>query len=178
MTETTPPFGQQHVLDRGCACTVCTQAFYLERRESRPEVDKAFDKLKVRDAVACHRCGRLTANAIGYCDQHTDSLKAHATATDKEPSAQKGNGTPFMSAVGTDNWVHRSVGMKCSTCMWYSPKVGRPISDEAAAKLIEGRGAVGRCRKHSPTLQGWPVMYAADWCGDHKLDEEKVNGNA
>jgi hypothetical protein len=27
----------------------------------------------------------------------------------------------------------------------------------------------GRCRKHAPTLQGWPVVFPTDWCGDHKL---------
>jgi hypothetical protein len=64
-----------------------------------------------------------------------------------------------------DNWKHRSVGMKCSTCMWYCPK--RAHSENPA---------IGRCRKHAPTLGGFPVMYAGDWCGDHKLDEEKVNG--
>jgi hypothetical protein len=82
--------------------------------------------------------------------------------------------TAFEKLNVRDNWVHRSVGMKCSTCMWYSPKVGRPVSDEAAAKLIEGRGPVGRCRRHAPTMNGWPVMFASDWCGDHKLDEEKA----
>jgi hypothetical protein len=102
-------------------------------------------------------------------DQAFDELKVRSG---------KPLGVPEIHPSKLDNWQHRSAGMKCSTCMWYSPKVGRPISDEAAAKLIEGRGPVGRCRKHAPTLQGWPVMYAADWCGDHKLDEEKVNGNA
>ena len=57
-----------------------------------------------------------------------------------------------------DNWKHRSTGMKCSTCMWYKPK-GDVDTD------------VGRCRRHAPTMSGWPVMFATDWCGDHKLDE-------
>jgi hypothetical protein len=28
-------------------------------------------------------------------------------------------------------------------------------------------------------MNGWPVMFPGDWCGDHKLDEEKLpeNGN-
>jgi hypothetical protein len=81
--------------------------------------------------------------------------------------------------VPADNWKHRSQGMRCSSCMYYVPKVGRPVSDEAAIKLLEGRGPVGRCRRHAPLAAGggWPVMYAADWCGDHKIDEEKLGAD-
>jgi len=34
---------------------------------------------------------------------------------------------------------------------------------------------LGRCRKHAPTLDGWPAVFESDWCGDHKLDENKVD---
>ena len=57
-----------------------------------------------------------------------------------------------------DPWIHRSTGMKCRTCMWFAPK---------AASL-------GRCRRHAPTMNGYPVVFESDWCGDHKLDEEKL----
>ena len=60
----------------------------------------------------------------------------------------------------TDNWKHRNIGMQCRTCMWYNPK-------ESEIKKV------GRCRKHAPTMDGWPVMFQSDWCGDHKLDENK-----
>ena len=33
---------------------------------------------------------------------------------------------------------------------------------------------VGRCRRHAPTMNGYPVVMLDDWCGDHKLDETKV----
>ena len=69
------------------------------------------------------------------------------------------------TATTPDNWKHRSEGMSCATCMWYVQKVAK---NPGRAK------ALGRCRKHAPTLGGWPVMFAADWCGDHKLDEEKL----
>lgn len=36
---------------------------------------------------------------------------------------------------------------------------------------VQKSGNVGRCRRHAPTMQGWPVMYDSDWCGDHKLNE-------
>ncbi len=62
-----------------------------------------------------------------------------------------------------DNWKHRSEGMRCQTCMWFVPK-----ADET------GTYTVGRCRRHAPTMNGWPVMYPTDWCGDHKLDETKL----
>lgn len=61
-----------------------------------------------------------------------------------------------------DLWKHRSAGMKCATCMWFAAK---PSSEEAAPKL-------GRCRRHAPTMNGYPVVFLDDWCGDHKLDEK------
>lgn len=62
-----------------------------------------------------------------------------------------------------DNWKHRGEGMRCRTCISFVPKE----SDKGVSKL-------GRCRKHAPTMQGWPAVFESDWCGDHKLDEEKV----
>ena len=56
-----------------------------------------------------------------------------------------------------DNWEHRSSKMRCATCMWFVPKQ-----------------SIGRCRKHAPTMNGYPVVFEGDWCGDHKLDETKV----
>jgi len=59
----------------------------------------------------------------------------------------------------TDNWKHRSKNMLCNTCMWYVPKTDK----------------IGRCRKNAPSISGWPVMRPTDFCGEHKLDEEKLN---
>jgi len=61
-----------------------------------------------------------------------------------------------------DPWVHRSKGMSCSTCMWY-----------VAKKNEKGETKLGRCRRHAPTMNGYPVVFPNDWCGDHKLDENK-----
>ena len=58
--------------------------------------------------------------------------------------------------MSEDNWKHKSTGMRCRTCMWFVSKSNQQ----------------GRCRKHAPTLNGWPVVYESDWCGDHKLDSE------
>lgn len=65
-----------------------------------------------------------------------------------------------MENVKEDAWQHRAAKMRCSTCMWYSHK----------AEVI------GRCRRHAPTMTGYPVVFTTDWCGDHKLDEESYHG--
>jgi hypothetical protein len=62
--------------------------------------------------------------------------------------------------VSNDPWRHRSQGMKCSTCMWFVIK--------------ENTNTLGRCRRHSPTMNGYPVVFTTDWCEDHKLDETKL----
>ena len=59
-----------------------------------------------------------------------------------------------------DPWEHRSENMSCRTCMWYvTKKTTQPFNR-------------GRCRRHAPTMSGYPVVFVSDWCGDHKLNEE------
>ena len=62
-----------------------------------------------------------------------------------------------QAGEGKDPWIHRSSGMKCGSCMWFVEK-----------------GKLGRCRRHAPTMNGYPVVFMRDWCGDHKLDETKI----
>lgn len=75
--------------------------------------------------------------------------------------------------MSEDPWKHRSKGMRCSTCMWC-------VLKEVNTTQVQNVGAgevsirVGRCRRHSPSMTGYPVVYENDWCGDHKVDEEKV----
>jgi len=64
--------------------------------------------------------------------------------------------------AGKDPWAHRSAGMKCKTCMWHVVKEANPNSH------------IGRCRRHAPSMSGYPVVFVTDWCGDHKLDETKI----
>lgn len=66
----------------------------------------------------------------------------------------------------SDLWIHRSKNMGCRTCMYYVEKVKREDSTNTAP--------IGRCRHHSPTMRGYPVVFETDWCGDHKLDENAV----
>ncbi len=52
----------------------------------------------------------------------------------------------------TDRW-DRKDGFCCATCYVYAPK----------------DADMGRCRRHAPTMAGYPVVYRDDWCGEHKL---------
>lgn len=67
-----------------------------------------------------------------------------------------------------DPWVHRSAGMRCKTCIWF-------VKKEPTNHLSHpGQYELGRCRRHAPTMNGYPVVYMTDWCGDHRLDENKI----
>jgi hypothetical protein len=58
------------------------------------------------------------------------------------------------NTVDMDNWSHRDISMRCDSCMWFSLKEGS-VAD--------------RCRRHAPTMNGYPAIYSSDWCGDHKI---------
>lgn len=81
------------------------------------------------------------------------------------PEHHVASGQPLPPPPNVDPWKHRAAGMKCRTCMWYVPKVGVMNATEPM---------LGRCRRHAPTMNGYPAVYPDDWCGDHKLDEYKV----
>jgi len=63
-----------------------------------------------------------------------------------------------------DPWEHRASCMLCRTCMFYALKK----SNVAVLRNV------GRCRRHAPSMNGYPVVFEHDWCGDHKLDETKL----
>jgi len=95
-----------------------------------------------------------------------------------------------------DPWAHRSAGMRCKTCMWFVAKMpdaalGKGAAYNAPYNPALNTGDVGlqtaigiapqppervlgRCRRHAPTMNGFPAVWTDDWCGDHKLDETKV----
>ena len=68
--------------------------------------------------------------------------------------------------MSNDPWKHRSSKMVCMTCIWFVLK----------EKSVDSNGTVpiGRCRRHAPSMEGYPVVFGEDWCGDHKLDENKT----
>jgi len=78
-----------------------------------------------------------------------------------------------------DNWQHRGAGMKCVTCISFVVKekddvlVPKPHSVTEVQDEYDSSPALGRCRKHAPTMAGFPAVFETDWCGDHKLDENK-----
>ncbi len=99
--------------------------------------------------------------------------------------------------MSNDPWKDRPKGMKCGTCIWHVLKEQRPLElvgplpipedlnlepgviyPEGAAEravITSGpNGRLGRCRKRAPTLNGFPAVFENDWCGDHKLDENKI----
>jgi len=53
--------------------------------------------------------------------------------------------------------------MRCKSCMWFVPK-----------QAADGITDLGRCRRHAPTGMGFPPVFVNDWCGDHRLDENRV----
>ena len=74
-----------------------------------------------------------------------------------------------------DPWKHRSAGMQCRTCMWFVNKTrGKTVDAESEPADGKPLRSFGRCRRHAPTLQGYPAVFGDDWCGDHKLDENAV----
>jgi len=68
--------------------------------------------------------------------------------------------------VAEDNWKHRSESMRCGTCMFFVEKINKVVQ--------LGVHIIGRCRRNAPTMKGWPVVFSDDWCGEHKIDENKV----
>lgn len=75
----------------------------------------------------------------------------------------------FITADGDklnrDNWKGRRQGMVCETCVFFVPK--------ETHKTIDPKGLLGRCRRRAPTMNGFPVVFETDWCGDHKLKERE-----
>lgn len=70
-----------------------------------------------------------------------------------------------------DAWKHRSLSMRCKTCMFW---VEKRCDDDRPDPSKSAVGALGRCRRHAPTMAGWPAVFQMDWCGDHKLDENRI----
>ena len=74
---------------------------------------------------------------------------------------------PVPTTANADPWANRSAGMKCKTCMWFVPKIKDGTRDGVSYDL-------GRCRKHAPTMTGYPAVWVNDFCGDMKIDENKI----
>jgi hypothetical protein len=91
---------------------------------------------------------------------------------------------PLGSQTGEDMWLYRQHGRRCKTCISFVPKrrvpttrLRPPTPDMGAYFEPAPDRTLGRCRRHAPKVsEGWPAVWENDWCGDHKLDEEKLLG--
>ena len=97
-------------------------------------------------------CTNAALKESKFCRYHWETAMGEYQATVAAKATDKPD----------DNWKHRSLGMKCATCMWWVEKAG------------DNPSKLGRCRKRAPTMAGFPATYPTDWCGDHKLDEAKA----
>lgn len=93
--------------------------------------------------------------------EQSHSKHEHAAKQAAQMGAQLG-------AEAADPWRNRQSGMRCATCIWFVRK--EPQGLVSSVKAME----VGRCRRHAPTMGGYPVVYMTDWCGDHRIDENKL----
>jgi hypothetical protein len=64
--------------------------------------------------------------------------------------------------------------MRCRTCIFFVSKPVVPKYHGVPIPQFAEHGTVGRCRRHAPSMSGYPVVFETDWCGDHKLDEAKI----
>lgn len=67
-----------------------------------------------------------------------------------------------------DPWIARTSGMRCRTCVFFV------IKEPSGPRTANPARTLGRCRRHAPTMNGYPAVFEDDWCGDHKLDENKI----
>jgi hypothetical protein len=104
----------------------------------------------------------------GYLnDPPSETPTIHGPGTGPEPG---GVVTPKRGPhPDADPWAHRSAGMRCKTCMWFV----RKLTTEPHPG-VDSTGILGRCRRHAPTMSGYPAVFEHDWCGEHKLDETKL----
>lgn len=108
-------------------------------------------------------CGALTSNGhVARCPNNPYYKKE--TAMVEQPEATT---APHVHPEH-DPWKHRAKGMRCASCMWFVRK------EPTGPATHEGQHVIGRCRRHAPSMNGYPVVYETDWCGDHRVDENKV----
>lgn len=69
--------------------------------------------------------------------------------------------------MNKDPRVNRNAGMVCKTCMYFVEKVKTDSVDKPTHLF-------GRCRRNAPTMKGFVPVYGDDWCGEHRLDENKI----
>jgi len=97
-------------------------------------------------------------------DLRAEGIGQYREITKAEYAEQNRRIDASVAKQSADPWVHRSDNMLCKKCIWFVPK-------QPNSKLGYD---LGRCRRHAPTMGGYPVVFVNDWCGDHRLDENKI----
>jgi len=57
--------------------------------------------------------------------------------------------------------------------MFYVPK-----KHHSSVPPTGGPAEEGRCRRYAPSMKGYPVVFADDWCGEHKRGSNPVRDNS
>lgn len=104
---------------------------------------------------------RSTLEAVNHL-QHGQAVREPPQSSNHKSNPMVHPGQGGVVNPKRDNWADRTYKMRCNTCIFFVPK------------SAEGRkNDIGRCRRRAPTVDGFPVVFLTDWCGDHKLDETK-----
>ena len=74
-------------------------------------------------------------------------------------------GKEHLTKPDNDPRMYRVKRMLCSTCMWFVAKDTEQGADPPK---------LGRCRRHAPTMGGYPLAFLNDYCGDHRMDENAI----
>lgn len=65
--------------------------------------------------------------------------------------------------------------MRCAFCMHFREKLpDKAFETREGSAIPEEFLQIGRCRRRAPTMAGFPVVFRTDYCGEHKLDENRV----
>jgi hypothetical protein len=130
-----------------------TEALRMELRELR-----AFTMRELANPVRGRHDEGPVAGTLGDVAQEIPAGDGRTKSFETQ-AIRKG-------ASWADPWQHRSMGMRCSTCMFHAPKgFGLNPAEPKGDRIL-----LGRCRRHAPVLGGFPVVVSeTDWCGDHKL---------
>ncbi len=122
-------------------------------------IDRREDPTKMSDQPGQEVVTELTHQRRRDLRTTAEMVADQEAAAAKQVDAQ----VERLRRTAPDPWKHRSDGMQCRTCIWYVAKNGPASGQE-----------LGRCRRHAPTMSGYPVVFPVDWCGDHKLSEVRV----
>jgi len=151
-----------YTMPHGISCAGCRQrqrewSLAIDTRIAKEIAAREQERTKVRT----ERSGFDTyIRELKYAKERVPSL-----FQSNEPLKAPTEDTPTPTR---DPWANRSKSMRCATCMFYVEKEGAGF-----VKRSLQNATIGRCRRHAPTMNGYPVVFEKDWCGDHKLDETK-----